>query len=129
MRILPRLGMFVASIALVSSSAMAQVAGPWHVTGDVNGKAFAVDCRFAPDGAQFGGVCVDAATGDAKVKAGNAHKLTQGTLTGNQVRWTYQTSVLFMSVDIAFAGTLEGDRMTGAITAAGRKGAFTAVRK
>lgn len=117
------------SAAFAAAPAHAEVAGPWHVSGDVSGKPFALDCRFEPHGAQFGGVCIAAATGDDRVKPGKAYKLTQGVVNGNQVRWAYETSVLFMSIDVAYAGTLSGNRINGTITAAGRKGAFVAVRK
>ena len=120
--------MFVLSMALVSSPAMAEMAGLWHVTGEVSGRAFVVDCKFAPDGAQFGGVCVDALTGDAKVKAGKAHKLMQGSIVGHQVRWTYPISVMFMSVDLNFAGVQTGNRMTETMAVKGRNGTFAAIR-
>jgi hypothetical protein len=38
-------------------------------------------------------------------------------------------SVPLPRIDIAFAGALEGDHISGVVTAAGRKGAFTATRK
>jgi hypothetical protein len=122
------LGATVLALA-VSAPAHAEIGGSWLVKGDVAGKAFVLDCRFEPRGPQFGGVCVEAAGSDANVKAGKVHKLTQGSLNGNQVHWAYQVSVMFMSVDIGFAGMLAGDRIGGTTSAAGRKGTFTAIRK
>lgn len=118
-----------ATASLAAAPAFAEMPGNWHVTGDIDGKAFAVDCKFAPQGKNFGGACVDAATGDAKVKAGKTHVLKQGTVIGNQVHWTYPTKVMFMSIDIDFAGTMSGNRITGKVSAKGREGTFTAVRK
>lgn len=129
MRIVSGLGVSAVAWLLSSSPASAEVAGTWRVSGEISGRAFVTDCRFEPRGSQFGGVCVDAATGDAKVKAGKAHTLTKGNVSGNQVGWTYQTSVMFMPIDIDFAGTQKGNTIDGTISAKGRTGHFTAVRK
>ncbi|HEX7873949.1 MAG TPA: hypothetical protein VF475_13620 [Sphingobium sp.] len=117
------------ALASLSSTAFADVGGAWRVTGEISGRKFTSDCRFDPRGSQIGGQCVALATGDDKVKPGKLYKLTSGSVTGNQVQWGYPTKVFFMSVDILFAGTLNGDRIGGTISAAGRKGNFTAVRK
>lgn len=119
----------LSATALTAAPAFAEVPGNWRVTGNIDGKAFTVDCRFAPKGQGFGGTCVDAATGDAKVKAGKAHELSQGTVSANHVHWTYPTKVMFMSIDINFDGTLTGNRITGKASAKGREGSFTAVRQ
>ena len=120
-----------AALAALSfaSPALADIGGEWHVTGQLAGRNFVVDCRFDPKGGQLGGQCVSLSTGDDKVKAGKVYKLSKGAVNGNQVAWTYATSVLFMSVDIDYAGTMTGDRMSGTVSAAGRKGNFAAVRK
>ncbi|MGC4252369.1 MAG: hypothetical protein QM605_13150 [Sphingobium sp.] len=123
------LGLLAGPLLLSPSAAMAQVAGAWHVTGNIDGKAFAVDCTFEPRGTQFGGQCVDVSTGDGKAKPGKVHKLSQGTTQGHEVRWTYPTKVLMMSINIDFAGSMEGDRMSGSIAAKGQQGRFSAVRK
>jgi hypothetical protein len=133
------------SALLLASPAMAQVAGAWRVTGKVAGRAFAVDCRFEPRGteqhgaeqhgpeqhgaAEFGGVCVDAETGEAGAHPGKAHTLSKGVITGRQVRWTYPANFLLAKFDVTYTGTLDGDRMTGVISAGGRDGQFTAARK
>lgn len=114
---------------LLPAGAMAQTAGKWHVTGDIDGKVFAVDCDFEARGSGLGGQCVDLSTGDAKAKPGKVHRLTRGSVQGREVKWTYQTKVLMMSVDIDFAGTVQEERMSGTITAKGRQGRFSAVRK
>ncbi|MFT3964418.1 MAG: hypothetical protein QM690_00865 [Sphingobium sp.] len=117
-------------IALLPSPAFAGIGGGWHVTGEIAGRKFTADCRFDPQGtAQFGGECIALSTGEETVKAGKSYKLTQGSVSGNQVRWGYPTKVMFLSVDIQYAGTLSGDRINGTISAAGRKGTFAAVRK
>ncbi|MCI4588930.1 hypothetical protein MOK15_02255 [Sphingobium sp. BYY-5] len=123
----PILAFLTPAALLLPMPAMAQVQGTWRVTGVIDGNAFAVDCAFEPQGNQFNGKCTDVLTGD-KGKAGKVHTLTQGNVTGNNVRWTYVTKVMFMSVDINFAGTLSGNHMSGSITAKGRKGSFAAVR-
>lgn len=123
------LGLLAAPLLLLPSAVMAQVAGVWRVTGNIEGRSFAVDCTFEPRGPQFGGQCVDLSTGGGKVKPGKVHKLSQGSARGNEVRWTYPTKVMMMSIDIVFAGSIEDDRMSGAITAKGRRGRFSAVRR
>lgn len=123
------LGLLAGPLLLLPSAAMAQVGGVWHVTGNIEGKTFAVDCTFEPRGMQVGGQCVDISTDKAKAKPGKVHKLSKGSTQGQEVRWTYPTKVLMMSIDIDFAGSIDGDRMSGSIAAKGRKGRFSAVRK
>lgn len=122
-------GLALLSGLVLASPAGAQVAGAWRVTGTLADRAFAIDCRFEPKGAQFGGVCVDAATGEAGAKAGKSHALSEGAVAGSQVRWTYPASFLLAKFDVRYTGKLEGDRITGTVSASGRKGEFTAVRK
>ena len=43
-----------------------------------------------------------------KAKPGKSHALTAGEVHGEDVRWTYPTKVMFMSIDIVFAGKLDG---------------------
>lgn len=116
-------------LCLLPIGAMAQTAGRWHVTGDIDGKAFAVDCDFEARGNGLGGQCVDRSTGDTNAKPGKVHRLTKGSIQGREVKWTYQTKVMMMSVDIDFAGTVQEEHMAGTITAKGRRGRFSAVRK
>ena len=114
---------------MLASTASAQVAGSWHVTGTVGGTSFAVDCQFDPEGAAFGGACADGATGAPKAYAGKTHKLSKGAVAGRQVQWTYPASFLLAKFDVNFAGTLHGDQIAGTVSAAGRKGDFKAVKK
>ena len=114
---------------LFPAGALAQAAGKWHVTGEIDGKAFAVDCDFQTHGNSLDGQCVDISTGDAKAKPGKVHRLTEGSVQGREVKWTYQTKVLMMAIDIDFAGAVQEERMSGSITAKGRKGKFSAVRR
>jgi hypothetical protein len=113
------------SSALASVPASAQVPGSWHVTGDIDGKNFVLDCKFTPNGAQFGGICIGGEKGNAGAKP---YKLTRGVISGRQIQWTYQTHVVFMSVDINFVGTVANDRITGTTSAAGRTGTFSAIK-
>ncbi|HEX7856145.1 MAG TPA: hypothetical protein VF503_20890 [Sphingobium sp.] len=129
MQLSPTAGLVAIALAAISSPALADIGGAWHVTGEISGRNFVVDCRFDPKGTQFGGQCISLSTGDDKVKAGKSYKLTKGAVSGDQILWTYQTTVLFMGVDINYAGTLKGDHINGTISAGGRKGNFSAIRK
>lgn len=116
-------------LALAASPAAAQVAGAWAVSGKIGDTPFTVDCRFEPRGAAFGGACIDASAGVSGVKPGKVHPLKTGSADGRQVRWVYEASFLMARFDVTYSGTLDADRMAGAVTAAGRKGEFTAIRK
>lgn len=129
MRLVFHFGAGAIALAALASPASADVGGAWRVTGEISGRNFAVDCRFDARGSQLGGECVSLSTGEAKVKPGKIYRLKKGSVSGNQVQWSYPTTVLFMSVDINYSGTINGDRMTGTISAAGRKGSFNATRK
>ncbi len=117
----------LAAVAL-ASPARAQVAGSWHVAGKVAAFGFTLNCQFEPSGAKLGGVCVDASTSDPKIKGGRAHPLTAGSVKGDAVSWTYQSSFLLTKFDVTFTGTQTGDRMSGTLDAGGRTGAITATR-
>ena len=119
----------IAIAALIAAStAHAQVAGRWRVTGKVSGFAFTLDCDLKPAGDRLGGVCVDASTSDARVKAGRSHVITSGSLRGDVVSWTYRSSFLLSKFDVTYKGALAGNRMTGTIDAQGHAGTFAAVR-
>ncbi len=113
---------------LLSAPATAQAGGKWRISGNISGKAFVVDCAFDERDAKLGGVCVDVATGESKAKPGKSHALTAGEVRGQDVRWTYPTKVMFMSIDIVFAGKINGTRMNGTVSAKGREGTFSAIR-
>lgn len=125
----PFAGLALLSAILLGSPAAAEVTGSWRITGDLSGHAFALDCRFAPQGAKLGGVCVEAASGDPKVHAGTAHPLTRGAVNGNQASWAYQSSFLLSKFDVSFTGVVDGGRISGTVSAAGRKGEFAGARK
>ena len=125
----PLYALTLVSLALLATPAAAGVEGAWRVTGQVADKPFLLDCRFQPRGEAFSGVCVEVSAGDPHGQAGKSHTVTDGMVAGGKVRWSYPVSVMLAKIDIAFAGSLDGDHMAGAVTAAGRKGAFTAVRK
>jgi hypothetical protein len=103
---------------VVSSSAQAQAGGTWRVNGAIAGRTFVLDCRFA----EKGGTCTDASPG------GKTHPLTSLSVAGSQARWTFATRVVLMSITLAFDGRIEGNRMSGTMSAAGRHGTFTAAR-
>jgi hypothetical protein len=119
----------VAGVVAFASPAAAQVAGAWHVAGKVSTFDFTLNCDFKPDGSRLGGVCIDASTNDPKVNAGQSHTLTAGSLNGDKVSWTYQSSFLFTRFDVTFTGTRTGGRMSGTIDAQGHGGTFIAVRQ
>lgn len=119
---------FLASAVLLPTCASAQAAGKWRVTGEVSGKAFTVDCQFGAQGTRLGGACVDVSSDDGKIKPGKPHPLTQGMVDGQNISWSYPIKVMLMSVDIEFAGRLDGARMSGTVSAKGRKGTFSATR-
>jgi hypothetical protein len=123
---------FLASLVsalLLASPAAAQVAGNWHVNGKIDDNAFVLDCRFDATDSGFGGVCVEAPGGSSGTHPGKQHILTKGSVSGNQIGWSYPTSFIFMSFSVNFAGTLSDDGITGTVTASGHSGPFTAVRK
>jgi hypothetical protein len=118
------------SVALPAFPAAAQVAGPWFVAGVISGTPFASDCRFEDHGGgAFGGVCIDSAVGNPRGKPGTVHELTMGEVKDGQVSWAYGASFMLAKFNVDFTGVLAGGRMTGTITAFGRKGGFTATRK
>jgi hypothetical protein len=109
--------------------AMAEdAAGHWIVSGRVAGLAFTSSCGFQQAGQNLGGVCVDGATSDPKVKGGRAHVLTRGRVNGDQVSWTYQSSFLLSHFNVDYSGVRRGDRMSGQIVVQGHTGTFTAER-
>jgi hypothetical protein len=101
-----------------NASASAQTAGVWHVNGAIAGRTFILDCRLE----EKGGTCTDASLG------GKRHPLASLSVAGNQARWTFATRVMLMSITLAFDGRIEGNRMNGTMSAAGRHGTFIAVR-
>jgi hypothetical protein len=106
-----------AALALAATSAQAQDAGNWRVNGLISGRAFVLDCRLQ----QAGGVCVD---GDRQLR-----RLASLSTAGDRVAWSFKTKAMLMTVTLTFAGRITGDRMSGTMQAAGRTGAFTAVRR
>lgn len=106
------------TLVAVGSPGQAQVTGAWHVNGAISGRTFVLDCRFE----EKGGTCRDASAG------GKPHPLTSFSATGSQMRWTFNTRVVLVSITLAFDGRIEGNRMSGTMAAAGRRGTFTAVR-
>ena len=118
----------VISVAAAAPAAAEDAAGRWAVTGHVAGKDFTLDCRFAQAVQRLSGACVDGPTGDNKIKGGRSHALTKGSVTGNKVAFTYQSSVGILPFDVNYTGVRDGEHMTGQLSALGKTGTFTANR-
>ncbi len=126
----------IAALAALSLTAVvtpapasaAEVAGAWHVSGKVSSFAFTLNCRFTPEGSKLGGECTDASTNDPKVDAGKSHVITSGSVEGDKVSFTYQSSFLFTKFDVTYTGVVSGDRISGTVNAQGHEGAFTATK-
>jgi len=116
------------SALLLASPAMAGIFGLWRVQGKLSGVAFVLDCHFIPEDPGIGGTCTGAPNGDPKY-AGKVYKLKQGAAEGNQVSWSYPSHFMFLDFQVVYKGTLGGGQMSGTVTAAGRKGDFTATRE
>lgn len=124
------------SALLVSSAALCVfepafaegASGRWAVAGNVDGKNFTLDCRFEQTDQSLSGICTDGPTGDAKIKGGRSHALLEGRAAGESVSWTYESSYLFIRFNVEYAGVLEGNHMSGTISAAGKTGIFSANR-
>ncbi len=116
------------AVLAATSSASAQVAGAWRVSGKVSGFAFTLNCDFKPGGDKLGGVCIDASTSDARVEAGKSHALTAGSIRGDAVTWTYRSSFMLSKFDVTYTGAVSGAHMSGTVEAGGRAGTFTATR-
>jgi hypothetical protein len=128
--------MTAGALALVSMAAASpagaaggDAGGDWRVNGAISDRPFTLDCHFEPRGAGFGGVCVEVAGGDSRVRPGTSHAVNDGAVAGSKVSWSYPVSIMMLKLNIAFAGSLDAGHMSGAVTTAGRKGAFTAARK
>ena len=116
-----RTGYGIAALALVAigSGAQAETASLWRVNGAVSGRTFTLDCQLV----RGGGTCTDATPG------GKTHPLASFADANGQVNWSFKTRVALISVTLAFSGRVSGDRMNGTMTAAGRSGTFTAMRR
>jgi hypothetical protein len=124
----PALAALLMSLCLASPAQAEDAAGRWAVAGTVDGKNFTLDCRFDQAEHNLTGACVDGPTGDARVEGGRSHALLEGQVAGSSVSWTYQSSYLLFKFDVKYAGTRDGDHMSGSISAAGKTGTFTANR-
>ena len=103
-------------------------AGRWAVAGNVDGKNFTLDCKFAQAGQGLSGACIDGPTGDAKIKGGESHPLLKGHAAGEEVSWTYESHFSFIKFKVNYTGARKGDHMSGTIAAAGKTGTFTGNR-
>lgn len=115
-------------VAAGPAAAQGSAAGHWAIEGKVGDKAFTLDCHFTQAGQNLAGACVDGDTHDARVKGGRSHTLTKGSLAGDQIAFTYQSSFLFTKFDAVYTGVLHGDSMSGSLAALGAKGVFTGHR-
>ncbi len=117
---------WLALVVLLASApavaAEAPATGAWAVHGKVSAFQFDLTCRFEQTGGAISGVCYDAGTN-------KPHPLTQGALSGDHIRWTYQSSYLLKKFDAAYSGTLAGGSIKGDITVPGHQGQFTAQKQ
>jgi hypothetical protein len=117
-----------AALLAAASPTFAEPAGDWHVVGKVSSFTFTLNCKFKPDGAHLTGECQDASTNDPKLATGKVHPLISGSVQGDHITWTYQSSFLFTKFNVTYDGVQTGDRMRGTITTPRGTGAFTATR-
>jgi hypothetical protein len=115
-------------LACSASPALAEPSGDWHVTGKVSSFSFTLNCKFRSDGPRLIGACQDASTSDPKLATGKVHPLIAGSVQGDHVTWTYQSSFLFTKFNVTYDGVQTGNTMRGTIATQGRSGAFTATR-
>jgi hypothetical protein len=113
-------------MAFAGSASAANGAGHWAVAGSIDGTNFTLDCHFDQVDQKLTGTCVDGPTGDEKIKGGRSHDLLEGEVSGDNIRWTYQTSYLLFKFDVKYMGTLDGTHAKGTLAAAGKTGTFTA---
>ncbi len=124
-RAIPGLALLLAGLAAMP--AQASVTGMWRVTGTISGKAFALDCKFLPNGPALGGECTKAA--GSGHGAGKTYVLSTGAVSGGTISWGYKAHYMLMSFTVSYAGQLKGNEIQGRVKAAGRQGQFTAVRE
>jgi hypothetical protein len=122
------LALAVGLLATPATAADVSASGAWRVSGKVSSFSFTLNCQFQQSGETLGGRCTDASTSDPNVKGGRSHPLTSGRVQGDHVSFTYGSSFLFTHFDVTYSGVIQGDRMSGQITAQGHPGEFTAVR-
>jgi hypothetical protein len=111
--------------AMSATSAQAAedpVSGGWKVHGKVSAFSFDLTCNFRRDGQVIGGTCYDAGTN-------KAHPLTRGTISGDKISWTYQSSYLLNKFEASYSGLLSGTSIKGEITAPGYRGNFSAQKQ
>ena len=115
-----------AAIAAMAVPAIAtaadDAAGAWKVNGKVDGKDFVVTCHFDRHGEGLAGACFD---GGTNLK----HPLISGAVSGDQVKWTYQSHWGLIKFDVLYAGKLTGAAMRGTVGTAGHVGVFTATKE
>lgn len=97
------------------------VAGVWKMKGKVQSFGFTLTCKFTRSGDSLSGTCYDGGSN-------KAHPLTSGTVSGDRVVWSYQSSFMGTPFNVTYTGLVKGAAMSGAVDAAGRKGVFSATR-
>ena len=120
-----RLAVWAAIVAMgvpAVAAAADDPAGGWKVNGKVDGKDFVITCHFDRHGEGLAGACFD---GGTNLK----HPLESGTVSGDQIKWTYQSHYLLVKFDVTYAGKLTGGAMRGTISAAGHNGVFTGAKQ
>ena len=116
---------FIGVVVLSASPALAgdvAVDGGWTVHGKVGAFGFDLMCRFERRGDGLGGICYDGGTR-------KPHPLTRGSIVGDHISWTYQSSYLLNKFDANYSGLISGTAIKGEITVPGRAGTFSAEKQ
>jgi hypothetical protein len=109
--------------AIAVSAPADNVNGSWAIDGNIEDHPFKVYCTLEQDGILVTGVCHDDGP------TGKARRITSGTVSGDQVSFSFKRNYLLLKVTAGFKGTLTGSTITGKATAVGFSGPFTAVRQ
>ncbi len=113
----------VATPVMATPAPVDSVNGSWAIDGNIEDHPFKVYCTLEQDGILVTGVCHDDGP------TGKARRITSGTISGDQVSFSFKRSYLLLKVTAGFKATLAGSTITGKATAAGFTGPFTAVRQ
>jgi hypothetical protein len=116
-----RIASIAAGLCVLIAAAPPAMAGSgdgWRVSGTISGRTFLLDCRLEQPGA----ACIDASN------RSRSHPLTSLAVSGTSAQWGFTTTVLLAKIAMRFNARIEGNRMSGEVTAAGRKGTFTGIR-
>jgi len=109
-------------LVLLLLAAPPPATGHWIIDGNVDAKPFVLHCDLIQTGESLTGTCHDF------TPTGKAHRVTSGWVRGDKVRFAYQSNYLLLKFDAVYEGALTATTMSGAASAAGKVGTFTARR-